>query len=131
MEHQTEKKHTTVGGIAGIVYQYYVFLYNLLTMQRGEVVSFEKLDDTAKETPNFIALYQAKHSVKYGIDGEESFSDKRYEMLASMEIDYASLIEHKKPEEVLELIKEKKKLFPQSKSVEISANAYLKKQGLK
>lgn len=72
MEHQTEKKHTTVGGIAGIVYQYYVFLYNLLTMQRGEVVSFEKLDDTAKETPNFIALYQAKHSVKYGIDGEET-----------------------------------------------------------
>lgn len=72
MEHKTEKKHTTVGGIAGIVYQYYVFLYNLLTMQRDEVVSFEKLDDTAKETPNFIALYQAKHSVKYGIDGEET-----------------------------------------------------------
>lgn len=64
-------------------------------------------------------------------DVEESFSDKRYEMLASMEIDYASLIEHKKPEEVLELIKEKKKSFPQSKSVEISANAYFKKQGLK
>lgn len=64
-------------------------------------------------------------------DVEESFSDKRYEMLASMEIDYASLIEHKKPEEVLELIREKKKHFPQSKSVEISANAYLKKQGLR
>ena len=64
-------------------------------------------------------------------DVEESFSDKKHEMLASMEIDYASLIEHKKPEEMLELIRDKRKRFPQSKSVEISANTYMKKQGLK
>lgn len=72
MARTSEEKHTTVGGIAGVVYQYYVFLYYLLTMKRGEVVSFEKLDDTAKETPNFIALHQAKYTVKYGIDGEET-----------------------------------------------------------
>lgn len=70
MTKTSEEKHTTVGGIAGIIYQYYVFLYNLLTIKRDEVVSFEKLDDAAKETPNYIALYQAKHTVKYGVDGE-------------------------------------------------------------
>lgn len=66
----SEEKHTTVGGIAGIIYQFYVFLYHLLTMERGEVVSFEKLDDAAKETPHYISLYQAKHTVKCGVNGE-------------------------------------------------------------
>ena len=70
MARTSEEKHTTVGGIAGIIYQYYVFLYNLLTIKRDEVASFEKLDDAAKETPNYIALYQAKHTVNYGVDGE-------------------------------------------------------------
>ena len=70
MARTSEEKHTTIGGIAGIIYQYYVFLYSLLTIKRGEVVSFEKLDDAAKETPNYIALYQAKHTVNYGVDGE-------------------------------------------------------------
>lgn len=70
MARTSEEKHTTVGGIAGILYQFYVFLYNLLTIKPGDVVSFEKLDDTAKETPNYIALYQAKYTVKYGVDGE-------------------------------------------------------------
>lgn len=70
MTRSSEEKHNTVGGIAGIIYQYYVFLYNLLTIKPGEVVSFEKLDDAAKETLNYIALYQAKHTVNYGVDGE-------------------------------------------------------------
>lgn len=71
MARTSEEKHTTVGGIAGIIYQYYVFLYNLLTIKPGEVVSFEKLDDAAKETPTYITLYQAKYTVKYGVDGED------------------------------------------------------------
>ena len=70
MAKTSEEKHTTVGGIAGIIYQFYVFLYNLLTIKPGEVVSFEKLDDAAKETSNCIALFQAKHTVRYGVDGE-------------------------------------------------------------
>ena len=70
MAKSSEEKHTTVGGIAGIIYQYYVFLYNLLAIKPGEVVSFEKLDDAAIETPSYIALFQAKHTVKCGVDGE-------------------------------------------------------------
>ena len=57
--------------IGGFVYQFYYFLYHILTMERGEEVSFEKLDDAAIQSGNIITLFQAKHTVKSGTDGEK------------------------------------------------------------
>ena len=53
------------GSIAGFIYQVYYFLYRLLTMQRGETVSLEKIDDVGTETENEEArtYYQLKHTI--------------------------------------------------------------------
>ena len=90
----SEEKHTTIGGIAGIVYQFYVFLYHLLTMERGEVVSFEKLDDAAKESPHYISLYQAKHTVKCGVDGDSvPLSNRAQDFWKAIDV-WMDLIKH-------------------------------------
>jgi len=57
--------------IGGFVYQFYCFLYHVLTMNKGETVSFEKLDDTAVEAGNLITLYQAKHTIQVDAEGEK------------------------------------------------------------
>lgn len=63
--HTEEGKHTVPGVIAGFVFQFYYFLYELLIIKPGETVSFEKLDDTASELEDGqITLYQVKHTVK-------------------------------------------------------------------
>lgn len=66
-----EEQHTAMDKIGGFVYQFYCFLYHVLTMNKGEVVSFEKLDDTAVETGNLITLYQAKHTIRVDVDGDK------------------------------------------------------------
>jgi hypothetical protein len=40
-------------------------------MNKGEVVSFEKLDDAAVEAGNLITLYQAKHTIQVDAEGEK------------------------------------------------------------
>ena len=59
-----EEKHTAMPVIAGFAFQFYFFLYKLLTMEQGEVVSFEKLDDAATESKEAITFFQVKHTVK-------------------------------------------------------------------
>ena len=68
--HTVEERHTAMDKIGGFVYQFYCFLYHLLTMNKGEVVSFEKLDDTAVEKEKSITLIQAKHTIKVNAAGE-------------------------------------------------------------
>ncbi len=58
-----EEKHSAMDKVAGFTYQFFCFLYHLLTMRRGEEVSFEKWDDAAIEKGNFITLLQAKHTI--------------------------------------------------------------------
>ena len=62
---------TQEGRPRGFVYQFYCFLYHVLTMNKGETVSFEKLDDTAVEAGNLITLYQAKHTIQVDAEGEK------------------------------------------------------------
>ena len=69
--HTAEKQHTAMDKIGGFVYQFYCFLYHVLTMNKGEVVSFEKLDDAAVEAGNLITLYQAKHTIQVDAEGEK------------------------------------------------------------
>lgn len=66
-----EEQHTAMDKIGGFVYQFYCFLYYVLTMNKGEVVSFEKLDDAAVEAGNLITLYQAKHTIQVDAEGEK------------------------------------------------------------
>ncbi len=66
-----EEQHTAMDKIAGFVYQFYYFLYHLLVMKKGEIVSFEKLDDAAIEKDDYITLYQAKNTVQVTANGEK------------------------------------------------------------
>lgn len=68
--HSAEEQHAAMDKIGGFTYQFYCFLLHLLKMERGETVSFEKLDDAAIEKGNLITLYQAKHSVQVNANGE-------------------------------------------------------------
>lgn len=68
--HTAEETHAAMDKIGGFTYQFYCFLLHLLRMERGETVSFEKLDDAAIEKGNLITLYQAKHSVQVDANGE-------------------------------------------------------------
>lgn len=58
----------------------------------------------------------------------DSYSDKKDELYAAMEIDYAFYVERRLPEEMLRIINEKKRRFPNSVNVERSANEYKRKQ---
>ena len=69
--HTAEEKHTAMDKIGGFIYQFYCFLYHVLTMNKGEEVSFEKLDDTAVENGNLITLYQAKHTIQVEAEGKK------------------------------------------------------------
>lgn len=68
--HTAEEQHAAMDKIGGFTYQFYCFLLHLLKMKQGEIVSFEKLDDTAIESGNLITLYQAKHSIQVNANGE-------------------------------------------------------------
>lgn len=61
-----EEKRSAIDKIGGFTYQFYCFLYQLLTMERGDEVSFEKYDDAALDDGNLITLFQTKHTVKVG-----------------------------------------------------------------
>lgn len=67
--HTAEEQHAAMDKIGGFTYQFYCFLLHLLKMERGETVSFEKLDDAAIEKGNLITLYQAKHSIQVNVNG--------------------------------------------------------------
>lgn len=70
-KYSEEEKHTAMGTIAGFVFQFYFFLYKLLTMEQGEIVSFEKLDDAATESEDVITFFQVKHTVqKAALEGK-------------------------------------------------------------
>ena len=51
------------GSIAGFVYQIYYFLYRLVTIQKEEIVSLEKIDDVGSETGESRTYYQLKHTL--------------------------------------------------------------------
>lgn len=55
--------YTALGPLVGFVYQIYYFLYRLLTIQDGETVSLEKIDDVGLETGEKRTYCQLKHSI--------------------------------------------------------------------
>lgn len=66
-----EGEHTAMGVIAGYYFQFYFFLYKVLTMECGTIVSFEKLDDTATEEAQAITLFQVKHTIQAALVGKD------------------------------------------------------------
>ncbi len=66
------------GSIAGFIYQIYYFQYRLLTMQKGEIVSLEKIDDVGSETKNeeIRTYYQLKHSINSKPSDIKRMSDR-------------------------------------------------------
>lgn len=70
----TGKPHTektsAAGTIAGFDYQYYYFLYKLLTLKKGETIGFELLDDVHTQLDNdHLVLIQIKHTIQKKSDG--------------------------------------------------------------
>lgn len=55
--------YTALGPLVGFIYQIYYFLYHLLTIQDGETVSLEKIDDVGSETGEKRTYFQLKHSI--------------------------------------------------------------------
>ena len=55
--------YTALGPLVGFVYQIYYFLYCLLTIQDGETVSLEKIDDVGLEAGEKRTYFQLKHSI--------------------------------------------------------------------
>ena len=55
--------YTALGPLVGFVYQIYYFLSRLLTIQDGETVSLEKIDDVGVETGEKKTYLQLKHSI--------------------------------------------------------------------
>ena len=53
-----EEKREAMDKIGGFTYQFYCFLYNLLTMKDGDRVWFEKWDDAAIENGKLFTLFQ-------------------------------------------------------------------------
>lgn len=52
-------------------YQWDFFVLQVLKLvEEGEMVSFEYLDDVAKQTHDLVILYQVKHSIRKGANGE-------------------------------------------------------------
>lgn len=61
---------------------------------------------------------------------KDSYSDKKEELYAAMEISYASNIERRSPIEMLQMISERIRSFPNSVNVSRAANEYKRKQKL-
>ena len=55
--------YTALGPLVGFVYQIYYFLSRLLTIQDGETVSLEKIDDVGLEAGEKRTYFQLKHSI--------------------------------------------------------------------
>lgn len=55
--------HTAIGPLTGFIYQIYYFLYRLLTIQDGELVSLERIDDVGVESGDGQIYFQLKHSI--------------------------------------------------------------------
>lgn len=55
--------YTALGPLVGFVYQIYYFLSHLLTIQDGETVSLEKIDDVGLEAGEKRTYFQLKHSI--------------------------------------------------------------------
>lgn len=69
--HTLEEQHTAMGTIAGFVYQFYYFLYKILTAEKGNTISFELYDDVATESQNGLTYCQLKHTVQQAASIEE------------------------------------------------------------
>ncbi len=70
----TGKPHTentsAAGTIAGFDYQYYYFLFKLLTLKKGETIGFELLDDVHTQLDNdHLVLIQIKYTIQKKSDG--------------------------------------------------------------
>ncbi|WP_174168590.1 ABC-three component system protein [Pseudoalteromonas sp. JC28] len=64
------EKTTAAATIAGFDYQYYYFLYKLLTLKKGETIGFELFDDVHTELDSdHLVLTQVKHTVQKKVDG--------------------------------------------------------------
>lgn len=85
--HSVEERHAAMDKVAGFTYQFYCFLFCLLTMERGETVSFEKWDDAAVEKGNLVTMLQAKHTIKVGAEGKlPNLSDRAADLWKAIDV---------------------------------------------
>lgn len=59
-----EQKHTAAASMAGMAYQVYYYLKQLLLLQPGETASLEVLDDVALVSDEKVRCFQLKHTSK-------------------------------------------------------------------
>lgn len=73
---QKNNDHSGIAPFAGFMYQWSYFLLKLLQLQKGEIISFEKLDDVGSETNDGIVMYQLKHTIKSSETKASNLTDK-------------------------------------------------------
>lgn len=82
-----EDKHTAMPAIAGFIYQFNFFLYKLLTISKGEQISFEKYDDVATKDGLGITFYQLKHKIKAALLSENIYlTDRSFELWKTLDV---------------------------------------------
>lgn len=66
-----EKTHSAASGDVAFSYQFFVFVYQLLKLQKGERVGYEMRDDVHIETAdNKLILIQVKHTIQKNAGGD-------------------------------------------------------------
>ena len=71
-----EQKHSAAGSMAGMMYQVYYFLKQLLLLQPGESASLELYDDVALASGETIKYVQLKHTV----DGNKRMTKRDHDL---------------------------------------------------
>lgn len=93
-------RDTNAGGsIAGIIYQIYYYLYRLLTMGVGEVVSLEKFEDVGVEKDESKTYYQLKHTSKTTETKVERMRDRDTDLWKTLSMWVDKIKEGKSEEE--------------------------------
>lgn len=114
-----EAEHTAIPIIGAFIYQYYYFIWKLLTLHDGETVSFEKLDDVAIETKDSIFCFQVKHTVKGNIDKKAICMGKRdSDLWKAIDVWRKIIIQDRSKLEQKEYIKNHKFVFVSNKTSE-------------
>ncbi|HBN04802.1 hypothetical protein [uncultured Proteiniphilum sp.] len=101
-----EKKHSASGSDAAFTYQFYSFVYKLLSLEKGETVGYEIKDDIHIESfEGKLKLIQVKHTTQKKNDGTPS-------NLTNLDIDLWKTLAN-----WVEWIKESKKIKQELESI--------------
>ena len=87
-------EYGAIGPLTGFIYQEYYFLYRLLTIQDGETVSLEEVDDVGVEEGDRLRYYQLKHSINSKAPDVKRMTDRDNDLWKTLSM-WVSIIKKK------------------------------------